>query len=70
LLIGAAVAFAVFAFGCAMIYWWSDWVSQSEVASYLLIGITALSAFAAPLLLGRAAFSAFAGKMERSGRFR
>lgn len=70
LLIWAAVAFAVFATGCAVIYWCSAWVSQSEIASYLLVGITALSAFAAPILLGRAAFSAFLGKVERSRRFR
>ena len=70
LLIWSAVALAVFIAGCSVIFWWSEWVSQSEVASYLLIGITALSALAAPVLLGRAAFTAFVDKVGHSSRFR
>jgi len=67
-LIWAIVAFAVFAACCAIIYWEHSWVSRSVVATYVLLAVTAVSAFAGPILLGRAAFGAFVGKVHRASR--
>ena len=52
----SGISFVVFAACCAVILWFHQEVSESLVATYLLLGITGISAIIGPVLGGRAFF--------------